>query len=152
MFKVRRMSALVIGLLLSSAGIADDAASSKAVREQPPAVPVSIDALLAQPGYGARWQVAYPVVHTDDTGEWMRPVRKLNFKDSGTLSRFGHLRSLSLLTVAEIGRTQVFIGVDADGLVGVHFISFNRRNYKRHVELLRLSYLQDDEIKNALER
>ncbi|MDH3336305.1 MAG: hypothetical protein OER22_01660 [Gammaproteobacteria bacterium] len=145
MFEVRQMAPLMIGLLLSSAAIAEDAGPSSLEADLQPAMPVSFDALLAYSGHGTRWQITDTARPVNDAGGRTQQLVQIDFQDSSTLSRVGRLKSLSLLTVAEFGRTQVFIGVDDDGLVGLHFKAFDRRTRERHLEVLRMSYLKDDE-------
>jgi len=144
MFKVRQMAPLMIGLLLSSAAIAEEVEFPAPGADKQAAMPAPIDELLARPGYGSRWQMADPIAAVYDTADWTQQLVQIDFQDSSALSRVGRLRSLSLLTLAEIGRTQVFLGVNDDGLVGLHFKAFDRRDRERHLEVLRMSYLKDD--------
>ncbi len=143
MFKVRQMALLMIGLLLSSAATAEEVESPAPRADKQFVMPAPIDELLAQSGYASRWQITDPVAPVYDTAEWTQQLVQINFRDSSALSRVGRLRSLSLLTLAEFGRTQVFLGVNDDGLVGLHFKAFDRRDRERHLEVLRMSYLKD---------
>ncbi len=144
MFKVRQMAPLMIGLLLSSAAIAEEVEPPAPGTDRQLVMPAPIDELLARSGYESRWQITDPIVPVYETTDWSQKLVQIDFQDSSALSRVGRLRSLSLLTLAEIGRTQVFLGVNDDGLVGLHFKAFDRRDRERHLELLRMSYLKND--------
>ena len=144
MFEARRMALCMAGLLLSAASYADGAGSTNAGVEHPSIVPASIDELLRQSALEANWQIAYPATIVVEQSPQLHGVADLKFRDSSALSRVGRLRSLSLLTLAKVGRTQVFLGINDDGLVGLHFKSFRPRESERHLELLRMDYLKDD--------
>lgn len=149
MFEARHMAPCIIGLLLTSASMADELAPAGNSVEQQPVIPVSVDVLLAQPSYGSRWHVTQPIPFVTTSAHGTGPVADLDFRDSSALSRVGRLRSLSLLTLAKIGKTQVFLGIDDDGLVGLHFKMLRPRDRERHLELLRMSYLKDDDTEDA---
>ena len=65
----------------------------------------------------------------------------LEFRDSSVLGNFSKLRTLSFVTLAESGPTKLFLGVNDDGLVGLHFAFFSKRGTDRTLELARMPYL-----------
>jgi hypothetical protein len=61
------------------------------------------------------------------------------------LARVSKLRNLSLLTLAEIGQTRLFLGVNDEGLVGLHFNALPRDSDGRYLEVVRMPYLKENE-------
>ena len=55
----------------------------------------------------------------------LRAIAGLDFQDSSVYGRVSKLRNLSFLTLAEIGNERVFVGVNEDGLLGIHFNRFS---------------------------
>ena len=143
MLKASWMAQLVIGMLLSAAGLADDAKSSNADGESLPAVTLSIETLLANSEHAPRWQLFHPVEAMAYSDDWPRPIADFDFQDASALARVSKLRSLSLLTLAEIGQTRLFLGVDEEGLVGLHFSAFLHYGDERYLELVRMPYLKE---------
>ena len=66
----------------------------------------------------------------------------IRFQDSSTLTRLSKLRNLSILTLGQFGRSKIFVGVNRDGLVGLHFGAYSRNASERYLELARMPYLQ----------
>lgn len=145
MFKASRLAHLTLYLLLSSAVSADDANLPDTGRGSLPVTTPSLDALLAESEYGRRWQLVDPVEAVTYTENWTRPITSFRFEHTSTISRLGKLRNLALLTVAETRRTRLFVGVNADGLVGVHFYVVNPSDDERYLELVRMPYLEKDQ-------
>ena len=142
MNEARWVMLLTIGMLLSAAGYADDTKLSNAHGESLPGETRSIEALLAESEYASRWQLCYPldaIAYSDDRE---RPIADINFRDGSALARISKLRNLSLLTLAEVGRTRLFLGVNDDGLVGLHFDLFSRADGSRYLEAVRMPYLK----------
>ena len=142
MNKVMWLVLLPIGMLLSAAGLADDTKSSSTGDEPLPEVTRSVDALLAESRYASRWQLYHPVEAVAYSNDWQRPIVDLNFHDDSALARVRKLRNLSLLTLAEVGQTRLFLGVNDDGLVGLHFNLFSRAGDERYLEVVRMPYLK----------
>ena len=142
MNEARWVMLLTIGMLLSAAGYADDTKLSNAHGESLPGETRSIAALLAESEYASRWQLYHPldaIAYSDDRE---RPIADINFRDSSALARISKLRNLSLLTLAEVGQTRLFLGVNDDGLVGLHFNLFSRTDNTRYLEAVRMPYLK----------
>ena len=151
---------LTIGMLLPVAGIADDEKSKKIDDDQSPVVTVSLDRLFPvvtvsldrlfeESQYAARWQLYHPVEAMADTDDWPKPIADIDFQDNSALGRFGKLRNLSLLTLAETGQTRLFLGVNDDGLVGLHFVAFPRQGDVRFLSMARMPYLKKKEPKRS---
>jgi hypothetical protein len=66
------------------------------------------------------------------------------FQDNSALGRVSKLRNLSLLTLAESRRTRLFLGVNDDGLVGLHFVALPKYGDERYLSLIRMPYLKKD--------
>ena len=152
MRKASWMALLTIGMLLSAAGFADDAKSSNTDGEPLPVVTLSVEVLLAELGHVSRWQLFHPVEVMAYSDDWPRPIADFDFQDASALARVSKLRSLSLLTLAEIGQTRLFLGVNDDGLVGLHFSAFPRYGDERYLEVVRMPYLMENEPDSEAER
>ncbi len=147
---------ITIGMLLPAAGIADDEKSPK-IDDDPspvvtvsldrlfPVVTVSFDHLFEESQFAARWQQYYPDKATSHSDEWSQPIADIDFQDNSTLGRLGKLRNLSLLTLAETRQTRLFLGVNDDGLVGLHFVAFPRQGDVRFLSMARMPYLKKKE-------
>lgn len=142
MIKASEMTLLTIGLLWSAAGLSDDVQSSKTDAEQQPAVTLSVETMLAESKYPPRWRPSHSTEATTYSNDWLRPIADVDFRDADALSRVSDLRGLSLLTLADSGQTRLFLGVNEDGLVGLHFDLFSRYGSERYLEVVRMPYLK----------
>lgn len=87
------------------------------------------------------WQSRYPLKVIPYADDWQGPIGGLDFQDSSVHGRVSELRNLSLLTLAEIGRERLFLGINEDGLLGIHLNAFSNKNDRRYLEIVRLPYL-----------
>jgi hypothetical protein len=142
MVKASWMALLTIGLLWSAAGFADDVQSSKTDGELLPVVTLSVETMLAESEYPSRWRPVDPTEATAYSDDWLRPIADFDFQDAGVLSRVSKLRGLSLLTLAEFGQTRMFLGVNEEGLLGLHFDAFPHNGGDRYLEVVRMPYLR----------
>jgi hypothetical protein len=142
MNEARSVMLLTIGMLLSVAGYADDTKLSNVHSESMPGETRSIAALLAESEYASRWQLYHPLDAIAYSDDWERPIADINFRDGSALARISKLRNLSLLTLAEVWQTRLFLGVNDDGLVGLHFNRFSRTDNTRYLEAVRMPYLK----------
>jgi hypothetical protein len=136
--------------MLPAAGYADDAKVSNTDGESPPQAMPSVEASHAKLAHTFPSHLLHPgeaITYLDD---WPRPLAKFDFQDDSALARVSKLRNLSLLTVAEFGRTRLFLGVNADGLVGLHFKRFSRAGDARYLEVVRMPYLRENEPDRAV--
>ncbi len=143
--KASWMALLTIGMLLSAADFADDAKFSNTDGEPLPVVTLSVETLLAESKYASRWQLFHPVEAMAYSDDWPRPIADFDFQDASALARVSKLRSLSLLTLAEISQTRLFLGVNEKGLVGLHFSAFPHYGDERHLDVVRMPYLKENE-------
>ena len=88
---------------------------------------------------GAAEPVVRSVVLQPDSDAWRRQQPVFKFRKDSTLERIGRLRNLSFLTLARTQRTRLFVGVNEDGLVGLHFNTLSRYGDDRVLELARLT-------------
>jgi hypothetical protein len=142
MVKASWMALLTIGLLWTTAGFADDVQSSKTDGEPLPVVTLSVETMLAESEYPPRWRPFHPAEATAYSDGWLRPIADFDFQDASVLSRVSKLRGLSLLTLAEFGQTRMFLGVNDEGLVGLHFDAFPHNGGDRYLEVVRMPYLR----------
>ena len=80
-----------------------------------------------------------------------KPLFEVEFRDSNTLKQLSKLRNLSFVTLAEKWDSQLFLGVNRDGLVGLHFTLLPRKNKDQMLELSGRPYLEDGESLTAAE-
>ncbi len=144
MLRANWMVLLIVGTLLPAAALADDATISRAEGKQAPVPALSLESLHAQSAYAPRWQLTHPIETMTYADDWSQPMSNFDFQDSGILGRASKLRGLSFLTLAELGRARLFLGVNKEGLVGLHFRAFSSRSNGRYLELARMPYLKND--------
>jgi hypothetical protein len=142
MIKTSWMALFTIGLLWPAAGVADDVQSSKTDGEPLPVVTLSVETVLADSEYPSRWRLSHPAEATAYSDGRLRPIVDFDFQDAGSLSRVSKFRCLSLLTLAEIGQTRLFLGVNEGGLVGLHFDVLSHIGSDRYLEVVRMPYLE----------
>jgi hypothetical protein len=142
MIKASWMALLTIGLLWSAAGFAENVQSSETDGELLPVVTLSVDTMLAVSEYPSRWRPFHPAEATAYSEDWLPPIADFDFQDAGALSRVSKLRGLSLLTLAEFGQARLFLGVNEEGLVGLHFDVLPHYGGKRYLEVVRMPYLK----------
>ena len=134
---------LTIGMQLSA--VANDDESTYVAGDQDTAASQALGTLLAETAYAPRWQLYHPVQATGYSERWLRPIADIEFQDNSVLGRVGKLRNLSLLTLAESGQTRLFLGVNDDGLVGLHFVVFRKHADEHYLSLARMPYLPKKE-------
>lgn len=145
MVRAGRMTLLSIGLLLSSVGLADDARFSNTGDSLRPASTVAADSALEELLYVSNWELLQPIAARANSNDGSRPISDLNFQDSSTLARASRIRGLSLLTLGQFGQSRLFLGVNDDGIAGIHFNAFPRFGDDTYLELVRMPYLTKDE-------
>ena len=69
-------------------------------------------------------------------------LASLDFRDGSTLGRLRRIRQLSLLTIAENGKSRVYLGVNDEGIFGIHLAFLPQRQSDRFAEVLRMPYLR----------
>ena len=136
-----RVTLIVIGMLLAVTAAADDTSSGKE-GGAPPAVQFSAEALLAKSAYRLQSDLSHPAETMAFQADRMRPIRALNFRKASGIARLSKVRGLALLTFADTGRTRLFLGVNRDGLVGLHFSTSSDNSTLRYLELARMPYIK----------
>jgi hypothetical protein len=152
MIKASWMTLSTIALLWSAAVLADDVPDSTTSGELLPVVSLSVETVLAESEYPSRWRPLHSAEATAYPDGWLRPIADFDFQDSGAISRISKLRGLSLFTLAEIGQTRLFLGVNEKGLVGLHFEMFPRYGAERYLEVVRMPYLKKNQPGSEVER
>ena len=102
---------------------------------------------LAQPeyGYASRWRLSYALEEMAFSSDASSVITDIDFQDRGTFARVSKVRELSLLTLAEVGRTRLFLGVSEKGLLGFHLGALPRLGDERCLEFARMPYLKNHE-------
>ncbi len=109
-------------------------------------LPVSNAATLLDTRYPSHWYrtTALPELGApDDTLQY--PIDDFDFLDNSAMGRMSRLRSLSLLTLGRFGGKRLFVGVNSDGLFGVHYNTFPDNDSDNYVEIARMPYLRVEE-------
>lgn len=134
---------VLVSLLMPAAVVADDETASATDEHQSDLQAASPQTYWRESGYASYWVLPSPVETPAYPGEAEQPMASLDFRDTGAFARVSKVRELSLLTLAEVGRTRLYFGVNDDGLFGLHFGARPRLGDERCVELARMPYLNN---------
>jgi hypothetical protein len=132
---------LIIAMLLSATAHADDANSSAAGHNALPAIALFAATPANELPYVShyhRFRLVDSMLYSD---KQRRPIVQIDFRDTSFLGRMSKLRGVSLVTFAEFRRARLFLGVNNDGLVGLHFNALPVDSRSSHPEWLRMPYL-----------
>jgi hypothetical protein len=147
----RWLAPLVLGLIISGTSLAQQEEDSREAGDSPEtavdgsaAAARTVDLLYSTPEYSELWRLRYPVELTTSTTDWPASISEVDFKDASWSSRMGELRNLSLVTLLEVGQRRLFLGVNDDGLVGIHFKAFSRDTDSQYLEMVRMPYLDPE--------
>jgi len=143
MFKASWMVLLSLVILFAAESRADDSDAIDADSEQIPLQMRTAIAADAEWEFSYLWQVRYPIGLTTFPEAWPGAMDEFDFQDTSMFGRVSQLRNLSLLTLAEFGQRRLFLGVNEDGLVGIHLGAFANKNDRRYLEVVRLPYLNE---------
>ncbi len=152
MLKASWMALLPVSMLLTAASFADDADSTDTDAEQIPLESRLTIASDTEWEFSYLWHLRYRGAATVYPGDWTDPITELEFQDSSMYGRVSQLHNLSLLTLAEFGQKRLFLGVNADGLVGIHFNAFSRSDDRRYLEVARMPYLKELDTDSDVEQ
>jgi hypothetical protein len=83
--------------------------------------------------------------------EFLRPFPEVDFVDSAFFSQVSELRRVSFITFAEVGEAQLFLGVNSEGFLGLHFNAFREPDSSPEIEMLRMPYLATEADEDAAE-
>lgn len=141
MLKANRIVLLTMGMLMSAPGFADDTeASNTSDALGSKTLPKKASfAELKYASYVQSFDQVTAMTHDDRQPQLITDFDSYN---TGIFARVSNARSLSLLTVAETGKTRLFLGVNGDGVLGLHFHALPRHGTMPNLELLRMPYLE----------
>lgn len=143
MFKASWMVWISVGILLAAESPADDAKTTDADSERVPLQMRTAIAADVEWEFSSLWQVRYPVELTTFPADWPGAMGEFDFQDTSMFGRVSQLRNFSLLTLAEFGQKRLFLGVNEDGLVGLHLGAISDKHDQRYLEVIRLPYLTE---------
>jgi hypothetical protein len=131
----------VLGNFFVPAVLADDKARTV---ENDLAASTSVTNIwLTDPTLVVQMQPQYRTASSLLLGASTIPIIDFELDKDPALKRIGRLRNLSLLTFADKGQFRLFLGVNADGLAGLHITLLSRQDEGRILELLRMPYLTE---------
>ncbi len=141
MRRFRWKTLLCCTLLLPLAAAADDA--DDAEPDGSDATHVETVRSLAE--LESRWRLSHPVVAPTYAGQWPQASTMFDFdvQSENSFMRVARIRSLSFLTLSGNERSKWFLGINEDGLVGIHFRGFTRNGARRHLDVA--SLFSDDQ-------
>ncbi len=141
MLKASSTILLLISLLLSINALADETTGLDADSRLSTVVALYLEALRSETEYTSPSRLSQPVAAMAYSGSESSPIANLDFQNSATIARVSRLRELSLLTLAEVKGTRLFLGVNRKGLVGLHFRAQGGVSAERCLEVARMPYL-----------
>ncbi|MGB5720180.1 MAG: hypothetical protein WBM34_05740 [Woeseiaceae bacterium] len=141
MLKASSTILLLISLLLSINALADETTGLDADSRLSTVVALYLEALRSETEYTSPSRLSQPVETLAYSGSESSPIANLDFQNSATIARVSRLRELSLLTLAEVKGTRLFLGVNRKGLVGLHFRARGGVSAERCLEVARMPYL-----------
>lgn len=136
------MVLLIFGSLLPTAAFADDVSTSGAAAPRLSVTAYAPETLPLDSLYWSRWQLSRPAESMAYPDESSAPIENFVFQDPDAFVRVSKVRELSLLTLAEVGSTRLFLGVSDEGLLGIHLGALPRLGDERCLELVRMPYLK----------
>lgn len=129
---VSRLLPVLCLCLFSSTGFGDEALPAEH----------ALQSLTAATAWSPRWG-SYSVFDRRMLPDrWAQPFTHIEFRDNSVLGRVSRLRNLSLLTLAETSQTKLFLGVNDDGLAGLHFVAYRGYGNDRYLTVARMPYLK----------
>ena len=145
-----RLVILSLGILVSGASLADELDDAEFAQLRSAAT-YTLYTLPADLTSEPQWRLSDTASELVFSNIRTKPRFDVEFRDSSSLKQLSKLRNLSFLTLAEKWNSQLFLGVNRDGLVGLHITLVPRQNRDQMLELSRLPYLQDSEYLTATE-
>jgi hypothetical protein len=142
----------LIALLIASALVSHSASAQNANEPEPgdeeaanrTDADFAAELLQAEIEYSALWDMRYPLELTPATDTWPESIAQVDFQDASLSGRMSRLRNLSLLTIGEFGKRRLFLGINSEGLVGIHLLGFSGTADQKYMEVVRMPYLGDD--------
>jgi len=109
-------------LLLSAVSFATVAEADNAPSEMTPAA----KAFIADLERSSSPAALAPILTTRYTDDFLRPLPDIDFADDSLLARLSKLRKVSFLTLLDREDTRLFVGVNDEGIVGLHFSAYRQ--------------------------
>lgn len=89
------------------------------------------------------WRYEAPLEAAPDLQHRAAPLDGIEFVDYSMLERLSGLKALSILTLGRFGDTTLILGVNSEGVLGVHFDTGLDEDGEDIAELARMPYLHD---------
>lgn len=142
---MQRASWMVVlfSFLVPAAVLADDARTAAAERYSPSPVLESSPTYWLDAGHAPGWRLPAATEFATYSNRTTDVIADLQFREPGAFARVSKVRELSLLTLAEVGKSRLFFGVNFEGLFGIHLGARPRLGDDRCVELARMPYLNN---------
>ena len=131
----------IFSLLIPAAVLADDARTAAADSYSSNLLPDTSQAYRLDADNASSWQLPPTIELSQYSNRATDAIADLQFRDPGAFARVSKVRELSLLTLAEVGKSRLFFGVNYEGLFGFHLGARPRPGDERCVELARMPYL-----------
>lgn len=129
----------VLGLATNVA-IADGPDRDTAVRNASPELTPAAEALLDEFAFASQVQLTDEVPALTYPDAFAAPLTGLELLRSSRLRTSSESRRLSLLTLAEIGKAELFFGVSSNGTLGLHFGAASRQGDHDDAKSARTAY------------
>ena len=130
-----------LGVLVSAVGLADEIGTT----DTGDRLPLAGYILPADPISEPQWRQSYSASEFVHANLSTRPLLDIEFRDSSTLKQLSKLRNLSFVTLAQKWNSRLFLGVNEDGLAGLHITLLPRKDNDKILELARLPYLKESQ-------
>ena len=142
----------ILSMLLSTAALADELPYT--LTDDLSSLSSSTSQWMTDQAPIVRLQPPYRTPETSSLGDMTMPIieLELELENASTLKQISKLRALSLLTLADKGKFQFFLGVNDDGLPGLHITLLPRNDDDRTLEVFRMPYLREDQSDDKLLR
>ena len=146
MHGLRWKTLLCCALLLPVTAAADDDGKMESASTDTSAAPAETTWSLS--GLESRWRLSHALITPTYTDYWPRSstLFDVDVESDNSIMRVAQIRSLSFLTISGDERSKWFLGINEDGLVGIHFRGFSRSGARRHLDVATLfSSAKDDD-------
>lgn len=119
-------SIAVLGLA-ANAAVADGPDHAAARPDADSELTPAAEALLREFEIAAQIQLSDEVPPLVNTDAFATPLTGLELSESNAIGRAAGFRRFSLLTLAEVGKAELFFGVSSNGTLGLHFGATSRQ-------------------------
>ena len=125
-------------LLLPMTAAADDGEQPESASSDAPSTQTETVQSLAE--FESRWRLSHAALTPNYTDAWPHSstLFDVDVDSDDSILRVAQIRSLSFLTISGDERSKWFLGINEDGLVGIHFRGFSRSGARRHLDIATL--------------